>query len=182
VSLDGWLQDAGKPLSGRAAQVGWRRTVERDFQRAIEQVRAVSSRMIVLEHWPGVGAIDLLDQDGLAVELKWARSGDTLCNSAWDVAKLATALVEERVEDAWIVAGAPITHWTARAPGVELFEPATYEGDALIRRYASWWRFCATTLAHGPRTYRRALACRARSASPSTSMASRSSCALLASR
>lgn len=105
MSLHGWLQDAVNPLSGRVAQVGWRQTVERDFQRAMEQVRAVSSRMIVLEHWPGVGAIDLLDQDGLAVDLKWARSGDTLCNSAWDVAKLATALVEERVKDAWIAVG-----------------------------------------------------------------------------
>jgi hypothetical protein len=56
MSLHGWLQDAVNPLSGRVAQVGWRQTVERDFQRAMEQVRAVSSRMIVLEHWPGVGA------------------------------------------------------------------------------------------------------------------------------
>ena len=95
----------------------------------------------MLEHWPAVGPIDLLDDHGLAVELKWAKSGDTLCNCAWDVAKLATALVEEQVQDAWIAAAAPIAHWHAHRPGTELFEPATYEGDALIRRYESWWRF-----------------------------------------
>ena len=141
MALGQWLQDAREPLEVRAAEIGWRRLVERDFQRAMEQVRAVASRAVMLEHWPRVGAIDLLDPHGRqAVELKWAKSGDTLCNSAWDVAKLATALVEERIADAWIAAGAPIAHWEAHAPGVELFAPAAYEGDALIGRYESWWR------------------------------------------
>jgi hypothetical protein len=141
VALKRWLQDARNPLKARAAQVGWRRTVERDLQRAMEQARPVSPRTVVLKCWPAVGPIDLLDSHGLAIELKWAKSGDTLCNSAWDIAKLATALVEEQIEDAWIAAGAPIAHWDLRRPGAELFEPATYEGDALIWRYESWWRF-----------------------------------------
>jgi hypothetical protein len=154
VALDQWLQDARGPLEARAAEIGWRRTVERDLHRATEKARAVSSRTVVLARWPGVGAIDLLDQQGLAVELKWAKSGDTLCNSAWDIAKLATALLEERIREAWIVAGAPITHWGGHAPGVELFQPAAYEGDALIGRYESWWRFwckaVGTRPAHRP--------------------------------
>jgi hypothetical protein len=124
--------------------------VERDFQAAMEQVRAASSGTVMLDHWPGVGAIDLLDRHGRAVELKWAKSGDALCNTAWDVAKLATALVEERIADAWIAAGAPIAHWEAHRPGVELFSPAVYEGDALIGRYESWWRFWCNDVATRP--------------------------------
>jgi hypothetical protein len=150
VTFHGWLEDATNPLKGRAAEIGWRRTVERDLQRAMEQARAASAQTLALERWPGVGAVDLVDPQGLAVELKWAKSGATLCNSAWDVAKLGTALVEERIDDAWIAAGAPTAHWDAHAPGAELFEAAAYEGDALIRRYEAWWRFWCNDVATRP--------------------------------
>ncbi len=144
--LQEWLEDAAEPLEARAAQVGWRRTVERDLQRAMEEGRpASSSRRVVLRHWPAVGAIDLVAEGGLAVELKWSKSGDGLSNSAWDIAKLATALAEGQLDYAWIVAGAPVAHWRSRAAGVELFRPDSYNGDALIRKYESWWRFWAKT-------------------------------------
>jgi hypothetical protein len=111
VKMKPWLQDAAEPLKARAAQVGWARTVERDFQRSMESVRAASPRTIVLEHWPGVGPVDLTADGGVAVELKWCKSGDGLCNGAWDIAKLATLLAERRADGAWIAAGAPVEHW-----------------------------------------------------------------------
>jgi hypothetical protein len=70
VGLDRWLEDAIEPLEARAAEIGWSRMVERDFQKAMELVRPATSRTVLLEHWPSVGAIDLLDVHGRAVELK----------------------------------------------------------------------------------------------------------------
>ncbi len=114
---------------------------ERDFQRALEKVSGARSGALSLAAWPKVGRVDLELPDGVGVELKWCKSGDTLANCSWDVAKLATALAEHRLTDALIAAGAPIEHWSRAQPGVELFDDAVYESDELIRRYESWWRF-----------------------------------------
>lgn len=86
----------------------------------------------------------------IAVELKWCRAGDTLANCAWDVAKLACALAEDQVDAAMIVAGAPASHWASSGSGVELFDAHTYEGEELVRRYASWWRFWCKDVATRP--------------------------------
>ena len=148
--LERWLENAGASLKERADQVGWRQTVERDFQRAMEATRPASSLSVVLEHWPGVGPIDLVDERALGVELKWCRSGDALCNAAWDIAKLATALAEGAIGKAWIAAGAPVAHWISGAPGVELFELTRHDDDILIRHYESWWRFWCKEVATRP--------------------------------
>lgn len=146
MTLAQWLQDARESLKVRAAEDG-RPLRERDFQRAMEMTRRASPRSVPLAHFPGVGPVDLMNDSLGAVELKWCNSGDTLCNSAWDVAKLATLLAEGRVDNAWIAAGAPVAHWRSGAPGVELFERTSFDGDAIVRRYESWWRsWCGAVL------------------------------------
>ena len=114
---------------------------ERDLQRKLEDVSGAGSRPLRLAAWPNVGRVDLELADGVGVELKWCRSGDTLVNCAWDIAKLGTALAEGQLLVAILVAGAPTQHWNEGQPGVELFDNTVYEGDDLVRRYESSWRF-----------------------------------------
>lgn len=134
--------DAAGPALQEVARVkGWKRTVERDLQRAVEAASGARSSPVRLEHWPGVGSVDVMFPGQTAIELKWCKSGDTLANCAWDIAKLASALAEDEIEAGLIVAGAPASHWASSASGVELFDAITYEGDELVRRYESWWRF-----------------------------------------
>jgi hypothetical protein len=123
-----------------AIERGEDRLVERDLQRALETTSGARSAALRLSRWPQVGRVDLMLRTGTALELKWARSGDTLCNCAWDIAKLASALAEGRAREAFIAAGAPSGHWDAGARGTELFSSRTYDGDAIVRDYEGWWR------------------------------------------
>jgi hypothetical protein len=128
-------------LQAAAAERGGDALVERDFQRAIEAASGARSARITLDRWPAVGSVDVMLADRRALELKWCRSGDTLANCAWDIAKLGCSIAERRVAEGFIAAGAPRPHWASGADGVELFGDATYTDDELIRRYESWWRF-----------------------------------------
>jgi hypothetical protein len=112
--------------------------VERDFQRALESATGARPACVSLAHWPEVGPVDLMLENAVALELKWCRSGDTLGNCAWDVAKLGCAIAEGRVGEGFLAAGAPARHWEGGASGVDLFTPRLYEGDELARRYEGW--------------------------------------------
>jgi hypothetical protein len=124
-----------------AEEIGDDATTERHFQRAVEAVTPWHSGRISLDHWPQVGAVDLMLPNEVGVELKWAKGGDTLVNCSWDVAKLATAIGEGRLVHGFIVAGAPVSHWRSGAVGVTLFDDATYVDDEIVRRYERAWRF-----------------------------------------
>lgn len=144
------LEAAGPHLGDVARAKGWKRTVERDLQNALEDATGAHSVRIELEHWPAVGPVDLMLSSRVAVELKWCKSGDTLANCAWDIAKLGCALMEGEVEDAYVVAGAPSAHWRGGRPGVELFAAQELRADDLVRRYESWWRFWCRDVATRP--------------------------------
>src|SRR4051812_24510253 len=105
------LRRALPELISLADAKGWTRTVERDLQKAVESASGMASRSLTLRSWPQVGPVDLAFPGDVAVELKWAKGGDTLGNCAWDVAKLASALVEREAKGAILVAGAPASHW-----------------------------------------------------------------------
>jgi hypothetical protein len=128
-------------LQRAAEEKGWRRTVERDFQRAVETAGGVRSRAVNLERWPAVGSVDVLLSGGVGLELKWCKSGNALGNCAWDVAKLGCAIAEGQLAAGLIAAGAPAEHWRTAAPGVGLFDSRSYPDDAIVREYESWWRF-----------------------------------------
>lgn len=114
---------------------------ERDLQSALQNATGALPASLRLQRWPGVGPLDLRLPDGIGLELKWAVSGDTLCNCAWDIAKLATGIAAGEIESGFLVAGAPQLHWTSRAPGTELLESAVYPDPAIVNEYESWWRF-----------------------------------------
>jgi hypothetical protein len=124
--------------------------IERDLQHAMEAATGARSAAVTLSAWPNVGRIDLQLPGRVGLELKWCRSGDTLANCAWDIAKLATALRENRLAQGMVVAGAPAAHWNAPHPGVELFEDDLFESEALVSRYASWWRFWCNDVSTRP--------------------------------
>jgi hypothetical protein len=138
--LDALESSAGLLEQAIAAKES-RRLTERDFQRAMESVTGGHPGRVELTHWPTVGPVDLVLPGDIALELKWCNSGDTLLNCVWDIAKLGSAIAEGEIAQGLIVAGAPAAHWADEAPGVELFARAVYDGDALVRRYESWWRF-----------------------------------------
>jgi hypothetical protein len=135
------LLEASPALQAAAAEKGWRALTERDFQRAVEGASGAHSAPIQLDRWPSVGSVDIMVPGRVALELKWCKSGDTLGNCAWDIAKLGCAIAEGRVARGLIAAGAPAAHWSSSAQGVELFTTRMYEDDDLTRRYESWWRF-----------------------------------------
>ena len=135
------LQRASASLQRVAADKGPARMTERDFQRAVEAASGARSGALELASWPNVGRVDLELPGRLGLELKWCRSGNTLANCVWDVAKLATALAEGRLDEGVIVAGAPVAHWRGAASGVELFDDAVHSSEGLVKRYESWWRF-----------------------------------------
>jgi hypothetical protein len=114
--------------------------VEQDLQHALEAATGASSADLDLRHWPEVGPLELVLDGNVALELQWCQSGDTLANCAWDIAKLACAVGERKVDQAWIVAAAPAWHWRGRRPGVGLFKPRAYLGDDLVAEYESFWR------------------------------------------
>lgn len=133
---------AALPKLGATARAeGWKRTTERDLQRVLESASGMASASVTLEHWPQVGSVDLMFARRTAVELKWAKGGDTLANCAWDIAKLAALLAAGEVAVGVIVAGAPKQHWTTHSPGVELFEGNAFAGNDIVSRYERWWRF-----------------------------------------
>jgi len=144
------LEASAAELERAAASKGWNRTVERDLQHAVESVSGARSAAIRLAHWPSVGPVDVMLPSRVALELKWCRSGDTLANCAWDIAKLGCAVAEGEVDEALVAAGAPAVHWESEALGVELFAPRVYRGDDLARRYESWWRFWCRDVAARP--------------------------------
>lgn len=119
-------------LQARAAEKGREALRERDLQEALELATGTAH---------ATGALDLELAPRVGLELKWAQSGDTLCNCAWDIAKLGTAVAEGRLDAGYLVAGAPDAHWNAGAPGTELLESAAYPGLAIVERYEGWWRF-----------------------------------------
>lgn len=139
--LRGALEASVPDLQRAAREKGHGALVERDFQRALEEATGARSVSVELKRWPQVGPIDIVLTGGIALELKWCKSGDTLGNCAWDVAKLACALVEDKIAEGWIVAGAPAAHWDTNSSGVALFTSRAYVGDEIVRSYESWWRF-----------------------------------------
>jgi hypothetical protein len=106
-----------------AAEKGWARTRERDFQRAVDSVSGTRSGPITLNSWPAVGPVDLMLPDDPGLESKRCMSGNTLANCVWDVAKLACAIAEEKLEHGLLAAGAPDAHWANSSPGIDLFNP-----------------------------------------------------------
>jgi hypothetical protein len=129
------LAACAAPLEQAAQAREWQGLKERDLQSAVSSVTGAGPRAIKLANWPAVGPVDVVLPDGVALELKWCRSGDTLGNCAWDIAKLACATAEGQVTEGHIVAGAPASHWESDADGVDLFAPRVYEDDALTRGY-----------------------------------------------
>lgn len=152
------LEESVPSLQQAAAAKGWQRTVERDFQRAVESVSGVRSGSLPLAHWPAVGLVDVVLSGNIGLELKWCKSGDTLGNCAWDAAKLACAVAEGRLAEGLMAAGAPMAHWQTRSSGVDLFAPRVYESRELVREYDGWWRFWCKDVATRPVELPRALA------------------------
>jgi hypothetical protein len=170
------LLEAALPLLERIAE-DKRATAleEHDLQEALEQAAGAGSAVIALKHWPEVGPFDVVIDDRIAIELQFCQSGDGLAGIAWDIAKLATARAERKIEDGWIIAAAPSWHWQSRRPGVELIREHKYVGDELVEDYEGWWRLWCneiTTRSPIPTASRRASAA---SRSSSASRASRSS-------
>lgn len=131
------LERSWVALQDVAAEKGSKQVTERDFQRAVECVSGAHSGRIVLESWP----VDVILPTKTGLELKWCKSGDTLANCAWDIAKLATAIAEGKLERGLVAAGSPAAHWATRPPGVDLFTAAEHDSAELVRQYESWWRF-----------------------------------------
>lgn len=145
------ILDACSPeLQVSAAAKGWDRTNERDFQRAVEAASGGHSASVLLTHWPTVGAVDIVLSGEVGLELKWCKSGDTLVNCAWDIAKLGCAIAEGQLTAGFIAAGAPAAHWDGHGSGTELFAPRVYEDDDLARHYERWWRFWCRDVATRP--------------------------------
>jgi hypothetical protein len=135
------LEQSSSALQDVAAEKGWAKTQEGDFQRAIESAASASSGSIQLDSWPAVGPVDVVLPGNTGVELKWCKTGDKLANCVWDIAKLATAIAEEKLAYGLIAAGAPDTHWATNSPGVALFTPGEHDTPELVRNYEGWWRF-----------------------------------------
>jgi hypothetical protein len=135
----------------QAEQKGATALGEHDLQLALETVSGAGSVELQLKHWPEVGPLDLLIDGTTGVELQFCQSGDALAGIAWDIAKLATARAERRIEDGWIIAGAPTWHWQTRRPGVELIRERVYVGDELVEDYEDWWRLWCNEVTTRPR-------------------------------
>ncbi len=146
------LLEAAVPGLERAAQEKRATALgEHDLQEALEQAAGAASARIELKHWPEVGPFDLLIDGRIAVELQFCQSGDGLAAIAWDVAKLACARAERKIEDGWIIAAAPSWHWDTRRPGVELISQHTYDGDELIEDYEDHWRLWCNEITSRPK-------------------------------
>jgi hypothetical protein len=128
-------------LRQTASERGWRQLREREFQRALEAATGRRSAALVLQQWPRVGRVDLQLDRGTALELKWAIDDNTLCNCAWDVAKLGAAIAGRKLQRGYLVAGAPDTLWNTRQTGTELLDTAEYHDPLIVSRYERWWRF-----------------------------------------
>lgn len=150
MSVLSTLEACSAELQQAATAKGWNGTVERDFQRAVESVSGARSAVVRLAHWPALGPVDVMLPGRVALELKWCKSGDTLINCAWDIAKLACAMAEGQADEGLVAAGAPALHWDTRASGVELFMACVYENDDLARGYEGWWRFWCKDVATRP--------------------------------
>lgn len=124
-----------------AVEIGPENLAEKHLQSAFDEVSGAGRESIRLEHWPGVGQVDVMVKPRLGVELKWARPGtDTLANCAWDVAKLATAVNEGTIDEGYIVAGARAEDWASKVEGSELFGNRTWVGADIVDQYERWWR------------------------------------------
>ena len=113
-----------------------------------------------LKGWPGVGRVDLVidasDGDPSFVELKFGAG--TLYNCAWDATKLALSLGEGATRNAYMVAGAPLSDWSASVLGSEFFggetgapEMVEWETAQVLERYESEFAFWREDLKTRPR-------------------------------
>jgi hypothetical protein len=64
------LDAASVVLEDMAADKGWGKTFERDFQRAIEAVSGARSASIRLARWPAVGSVDIVLPGRVGLELR----------------------------------------------------------------------------------------------------------------
>ena len=152
------LIEQALPVLDRAA--GSKRATElteADLQGVLADLGGAAEVSLSLKHWPAVGPTDVVLEDGTGIEIQWCISGDTLAGCAWDIAKLAAAIAEHKLNDGWIIAVAPTWHWQTRRPGVELFRECDYQCEELIEDYEDWWRlWCNEVMSrptHLPRSF-----------------------------
>jgi hypothetical protein len=106
------------------------------------RLRPTATQPAALSDWPGVGDLDVkVDLPGGAawVELKWAKSADTLHNCLWDAAKLASALREGRARHGYLLAGVPVSEFKRAGRRPRLFGRHVRGGSSLVDDHKSWW-------------------------------------------
>ena len=164
-ALEAALPDAASRLERQQT-----RPLEKDLKHALqasleEKLAGLelepTEHQLDLEGWPKVGNVDLAiavpDDLPILIELKWG--AETLYNCAWDAVKLALALSEGATRLAYLVAGGPVSEWSAGVPGSELFGVDTEWITAeFMGRHASgfakWRREVETRPRRLPDTFR----------------------------
>jgi hypothetical protein len=132
--------------AGGPAQLGERRDLEPEFEKALEELfpgLAEKDRKVAVPTWPRAGRVDAIVRAAearhglkLAVELKWAASGQ-IYEGIWDLFKMALVACRDDVEWACLATGAPLTAW-ATDPCRDLFEDQTHgAGELCSRRFAA---------------------------------------------
>lgn len=93
--------------------------------------------------WPQVGKLDLeltAPNPAAWVELKWAKTANTLHNCLWDAGKVAQAQRERAASHGYLLAGAPVRQWQSSRAPTSLFGVSCHEAESLVDDYPSWWQ------------------------------------------
>lgn len=148
-AAEGWLRDLSE------AETDCSSLKEADLQKALFERMAnhstlrkeldIQSRDDLPGAIPGwnPGGVDLVvdsEEGPVWVELKWAKSYDTLFNCLWDAAKLAGAVRAEAAIGGYLVAGAPASEWAKDHPYQDLFTFHTWEDGSIVSSFPSSWR------------------------------------------
>lgn len=155
------LSRAGPMIAGELEAIASERVLEtireRDLQAVSASVLARTHPIVadplpvtgqaphgLSEYWPRLGNVDV----ALAappflpvfVELKCGRGTDALGPCAWDLLKLAFALLVEATSAGFLMAAAPSSRWDEGIRGAELLDAGEWTAEELRESFAGWWR------------------------------------------
>jgi hypothetical protein len=99
---------------------------------------------VTLPDWPRLGPVDITlsepDQPPSLVELKCGSGPDALGPCAWDLLKLASAVVAGAGSAGYMLAATTRAMWDRPARGADIFDSGAWEAGNVRELYADWWR------------------------------------------